>query len=316
MPCRMMWLILIMLAAAIGRSEDQQPVPKDISEAIGALEEAFNQSDAKALAACWAAEGEFIGPGGERLIGREKIEAAFRDFLAAHPKAKLQLTATELRLLTNDVALVNLVGEMQSGPRGAEASPFSSAVMVRRDGRWLIVRFRESPGGAATHAARLKQLDWLVGQWTEEDKQKTGISAHSDCHWSDCGKYLIRRFAIEGRRGAALAGTEVIGWDPRTHRVRSWTFNADGSFGESVWTPDDDNQWIVRYTATLKDGGDATATHVIAPVDADTITFQPKERTINGVRQPELPEVTLKRRSGEKPMPAAEATALPERVLP
>jgi hypothetical protein len=31
-------------------------------------------------------------------------------------------------------------------------------------------------------------------------------------------------------------GTQWIGWDPAAKQIRSWSFEADGGYGESVWT--------------------------------------------------------------------------------
>ena len=112
-------------------------------------------------------------------------------------------------------------------------------------------------------------------------------------------------------------GTEVIGWDPRLHRIRSWTFDSDGGFGESTWTHDG-RRWIIAYTGTLANGDDVSAVHVVTPVDADTMTVQSKDRMIDGQRQPDLPEVTLKRRPGqdETKSKAGEPANPPRHVLP
>ncbi|MEN6407405.1 MAG: SgcJ/EcaC family oxidoreductase [Thermoguttaceae bacterium] len=291
----------------------------EIRQTIASLAETFNRGDAKALASNWAADGEFISPHGECLVGRDNIEAAFREYLADHSKSKLQLNVAAVRMLSDGVALVDLVGQMTPDRRGAESMPFSSVVMVRHDGRWLIGRIHEAADHRNAHHDHLKDLSWLVGVWGEDIKQgDTVVSIQTDCQWIANGKYLIRKFAVEGKRGVVVGGTEVIGWDPRTHRVRSWTFNSDGGFGESVWTPADDNQWTVRYTATTDDGGDVSATHVMTVVDANTIEFQSKDRLVNGVRQPDMPQVTLKRRTVDKSASPAKSnkSAPPQRVLP
>ena len=113
------------------------------------------------------------------------------------------------------------------------------------------------------------------------------------------------------------AGTEVIGWDPRTHRIRSWTFDSDGSFGESVWTRDG-NRWIVKYAGTLADGSDVSVTYLITPVDANTVTVQSKDHLVNGEEQPDLPEVKLTRCPAptEPKSPPSEPSKPPRHVLP
>lgn len=48
-----------------------------------------------------------------------------------------------------------------------------------------------------------------------------------------------------------------------------------------------------------------SATHMLTKVDDNTISLQSKDRTINGVVQPEIPETTLKR----QPAPTAKVGA-------
>ncbi|MCE5303527.1 MAG: SgcJ/EcaC family oxidoreductase [Planctomycetaceae bacterium] len=315
--CLACWTVVVLGVAfwCAEASAADAKVEGEIRQAIATLGETFNRGDAKAMADCWAADGEFISPQGERLVGREKIAAAFREYFGEHSQLKLQLSVAAVRMLGDGIALVDLVGQMAPDRRGVKSTPFSSVVMVRQDGRWLIGRIHEAADSRKVHHDHLKDLSWLVGVWGEEIKHgDTVVSIQTDCQWIANGNYLIRKFAVEGRRGVVMGGSEVIGWDPRTHRIRSWTFNSDGSFGESVWTPEDDNQWVVRYTATTEDGGDLSATHVMTVVDANTITFQSKNRMVNGVRKPDLPEVTLKRRQAEESSP--KKPAQPQRVLP
>ena len=120
-----------------------------------------------------------------------------------------------------------------------------------------------------------------------------------------------------GEKRFAAVRHQVIGWDPRTHRIRSWMFDSDGSFGESVWARDE-NRWIVKHTGTLADGSDASVTHIVTPVDADTVTVQSKDHVVNGEKQPDLPEVKLTRRPAkEEPKPGpSEPQKPPKRVLP
>ena len=75
-------------------------------------------------------------------------------------------------------------------------------------------------------------------------------------------------------------GTEVIGWDPRTSRIRSWVFDSDGGFGENVWVHDG-NRWLIKYSGTLADGSEASATHILTNVDAATATLQSKDRVVD-----------------------------------
>ena len=295
----------------------QDSTAEEIHKTVASLEKHFNAGDLKDLAACWMPDGEFVGPRGGRIDGREKIEAAFGDFLATHPTSKLRLNVISWRQVADDVALVDLIAEMTPVPEGLEAEPSSTMVLVKRDGRWLIGSMHESVSTAPSHHIRLKSLAWIVGDWVEEGADKAEVSVRSSCGWTANSSYLIRKFSAEGRNGAILAGTEVIGWDPRGHRIRSWVFDFDGGFGESTWTRDG-NRWIIEHTGILADGGDVRVTHIVTPIDADTITVQSKGRTINGDRQPDDPAIKLKRlpaQNAAAPKPS-EPPKRPEQVLP
>ena len=52
----------------------------EIRKLIAQVEEGFSRGNAKELAACWTPRGDFTGPAGQRVEGRENIEKAFRDF--------------------------------------------------------------------------------------------------------------------------------------------------------------------------------------------------------------------------------------------
>ena len=137
----------------------------------------------------------------------------------------------------------------------------------------------ETLSGEPSHYLRLKGLQWMVGDWAAEGTRESGVSVQSTCDWTANESYLIRKFTVEGKQAFVHGGTEVIGWDPRLHRIRSWTFDSDGGFGESTWTHDG-RHWIIVYTGTLANGDDVSAVHVVTPVDADTMTVRSKDRTI------------------------------------
>ena len=261
------------------------------------LENSFNEGDAKGAAACWTENGDFVGPGGARADGREAIEKGFTEAFAAKKGCKLQVQILNFRLVNESLALVDAIPEIKSTAADAPspAARTAAMVLVKQDGRWLIESAHETSGHASAQANRLKELEWLAGDWVSETS-KAGISLRTACDWTANHAFLIRKFQVEGKDVFLHGGTEVIGWDPHANRIRSWTFDADGSFGENVWVRDGD-RWLVKYAGTLADGGEVSATHVLTKVDAQTATLQSKDRVVNGARQPDVPEVTLKRQA-------------------
>ncbi|MGO9113233.1 MAG: DUF4440 domain-containing protein, partial [Thermoguttaceae bacterium] len=151
--------------------------------------------------------------------------------------------------------------------------------------------------------------EWLVGDWSSATS-KAGITLRTACGWTANRAFLIRKFKVDGKETILHDGTEIIGWDPRSNRIRSWVFDSDGGFGENVWVHDG-NRWLVKYSGTLPDGGEASATHILTNVDATTSTVQSKDRVVNGAAQPDVPVTELKRQAEIKPAAKAEEAPKP-----
>ena len=298
-------LLLVVLAKAAGADEAVAggPTPRQaILDLLTHMETSFNQADAKTLAACWTENGEFVGPAGTRADGREGIEKLFLDAFAASKKSKLKFHVNHMRLVNEGLALVEAVADVK--PAGASGGdPVAAFVLVKQNGHWLVESVRE----ALTHppqANHLKELEWLLGDWSSETS-KAGITLRTACDWTANQAFLIRRFKVEGKDVFLHGGTEVIGWDPRASRIRSWVFDTDGGFGENVWVHDG-NRWLIKYSGTLADGSEVSATHILANVDAATATLQSKDRVVNGAAQADIPETVLRRQAENKPAAKAE----------
>jgi uncharacterized protein (TIGR02246 family) len=309
------------VTTGIGFAEDTRtPLQKaepEIRKLLTELEESFNRRDAKGLAACWTPHGDFVGQNGERVEGSDNIEKGFRESFAARKDSRLQILIMSVRVISDGVALVDAIAAVKPQATITTGEPAFQLVLVKRDDHWLIETARDTISRVSRQPQQLKELEWMVGDWAEEGARKSAVSVHGACDWAIGGSYLIRKFSAEGKNGLVRGGTEVIGWDPRTHRIRSWMFDSDGSFGESVWTRDGD-RWIVKHAGTLADGSDASVTHIVTPVGADTVTVQSKDHVVNGEKQPDLPEVKLKRRPAQDEAKAkpSEPAKPPRRVLP
>ena len=311
---------IVLTATAAGAADDAKtadgkPSP-EIRKLLTDLEDNFSRGDAKGLAACWTPSGDFVGPAGERIAGREKIEKTFRDFFAERKNVRMTLRPTAFRVVNEGVALVDAVSEVKPAPAAGEGEARLSLVLVKRDEQWRIESARETLARVPAQAAQLKDLEWMVGDWAGEASSPDGPSFHSVCSWTANRAFLIRKFKVETKHGVLHGGTEIIGWDPRTRRIRSWVFDSNGGFGENVWIRDG-NRWLVKSTGTLADGSETSSTSVIALIDPNTVTIESKDRTANGQRQRDVPQTTIKRQLPAKEEAKAKAPEEPpRRVLP
>jgi hypothetical protein len=113
--------------------------------------------------------------------------------------------------------------------------------------------------------------------------------------WSHGQNFIVADFTTTFKNVSQGGGTQWIGWDPVAKKVRSWSFETSGGFGEGSWTKDG-NTWTIKTTATLPDGTKASATNVITHIDPDTITLSSKDRRRDGKEVPDGKEVRMKRR--------------------
>ncbi len=141
---------------------------------LAQLETGFNTGDAKGLAASWTENGEFVGPAGARATGRESIESLFQEGLAAHKGSKLQIHINHLRLVGDGLALVETVSEVKPATVTGGV-PVADFVLVKQAGRWLIESAHETITHLPSQTNHLKELDWLLGDWSTETS-KAGIS--------------------------------------------------------------------------------------------------------------------------------------------
>jgi hypothetical protein len=162
------------------------------------------------------------------------------------------------------------------------------------NGAWSpppVERVDGPPAEDAGAASPLDELDWTVGTWVDQGEDSTITTT---CSWAKNGKFLIRSFAISVEGDVTLEGTQVVGWDPSAGRIRSWTFDSEGGFGEGYWTRDG-NRWLVKTSFVLASGEKASAVNVITCVDEDTLRWQSTDREVGGELLPNIPEVTVVR---------------------
>jgi hypothetical protein len=62
---------------------------------------------------------------------------------------------------------------------------------------------------------------------------------------------------------------------------------------QDVWS-NEGNQWIIKTNAILPNGKKLVATNIIALNDPDTITWQSKDRTLDGKALPDVKEIRMK----------------------
>jgi uncharacterized protein (TIGR02246 family) len=253
---------------------------------------AFHKGDARAVAACWAPDGDFTLQTGRHLQGRAAIEKAFADLFAENKGLKIRIESLSLRFLTPDSAIEDGTTEVFPPDGGPPSRAHFTNVHVKKDGQWLLSSAREAPFVPPGNYEHLHGLEWAVGNWAGEGDE--GAVERLAVAWADNQNFLSATFMTTVKDTSVGKATHWIGWDPVANRIRSWIFDASGGFGEGTWTQDG-KKWVLKTTSVLQDGKKAAATYVLTPLDVDTMTMQTRDRSEDGDRLPDSKEVKLKR---------------------
>lgn len=286
--CVIMMLLSSPSISANRVSADEVQIGKSLDQFVAA----FNEKNAEKLAACWTETATHTDrETGERTEGRAAIQADFTKIFAAQPEIKLSASITRVKLITADVAQVEGLTTVLDGS-GVPVESVFTGILTRSNDKWLFDSIEETASPVpATPADALQQLEWLIGEWTDE---ASDVKVRTTFRWSANRAFLLRSFVAESADGSTLEGTQVIGWDANLQQIRSWTFNSDGSFGSSLWSKNG-NSWIAKSSQTSANGDISSGTYVMEQVDENSFTLQLIGHEINGDSQPAAPAVTITR---------------------
>jgi uncharacterized protein (TIGR02246 family) len=265
---------------------------KAIQDGITAFEKAFAAGDARAIVATFTDDATVADDKGSTK-GSSGIQARYAEYFAANPRATIAIKPDSVRFLTPDVAIEEgraTVTLPESG--GPLENTKYTVVYVKQDGRWLQSSLRDLAADEPAVPERLKDLEWLVGDWVNES---SAAVVQTTCKWSEDKHYLLRDFSVMVAGKPALKGTQRIGWDPAAKMIRSWVFDSDGGFSEGYWSRLGD-QWMIKSHGVHHDGRPVTATMMITRINPGTLRWSAFDRTRVGDLIPDVDEFTLVRR--------------------
>jgi uncharacterized protein (TIGR02246 family) len=286
-------------AVEYGRTKDDAPDVDQRSpdeEAIRGTAETFARAyakgDAKAAASHFTHDAEYIDEQGTRYEGRDAIERNFARFFADNKGLCFEIQIESIRFPDPSIAvedgtsaIVNCDGEQRGRSRYL-------AVHLKTGGKWLVAMVREQPPqGERRHRQELEQLEWLLGEWVDEADDSIVTFT---CRPIDDGNFLVREFRVTVAGDEVISGSQRIGWDPLTGRLRAWTFDSQGGHFEGVWWRDGES-WVLSSTGVTADGETASGTSVFTIVDPHTITWQAVDHEVEGIRKPDSETYTLVR---------------------
>jgi len=266
---------------------------KPFWESAQAFLDAYAKRDAKAIGEMFTNDAEFHDEFGERTVGRDDIVSLFNDVFETNPEAILEAIDIErIRFINQQVVMEEgWVSARDSLDGPLHVSRYVALHTLGEDGKWRINTLKDYPREPHGKEQKLNQLEWLIGDWVNEDGDTT---VKTSCRWSEDGNYLLRKYEVITSVGQEMSGVQRIGWDPQRRQIRSWNFDSNGGFRESDWFQQD-STWVVTASGTRTDGQSIHATAVYNIVDPERIVWTITSLVIGGEVQPSVQPVILTR---------------------
>jgi len=223
-----------------------QEVQKVVSSSVKRYTEAFAKRDAKALAAMFTPEAEYVDAGGTVFHGRQIIEAELKASFDQEPPGSIDINVLSIRPIAAGILIEEGASTFTPKQHGLATRTHYTATHVKQaDGAWLLASVRELAATELAPHEQLKALSWLEGRWREEDANRV---VKTEWKWSEDGNFLLSDFTIQVDGKDSLKGTHRIGWDAERRQFRSWIFDASGGSADGWWSSAEDGSWSVQLS--------------------------------------------------------------------
>jgi uncharacterized protein (TIGR02246 family) len=284
-------------AAGAAPAADHSADETAIRANIAAFEKAYNAHDARAIAALFTPDGQIEDKDGDIDEGRDAIEKTFTGLFVESPQKKIEVFVDSIRFIGADLAVETGTTKEIPAPNEPPEYDKYTVLHVKRDGKWQMALARDEEGPIATPHEQLEPLAWLVGEWVDDGGSAVVVSS---CRWSEDGNFLLQDFKLQVNGRDEMNVAQRIGWDPSAKCVRSWVFDTEGGFGESVWARNDDG-WLIKATGVRSDGTVCSATNHLTLNGKDGYVWQSTDRVIGGDVQEPLEVKVVRKPPQPKP---------------
>jgi ketosteroid isomerase-like protein len=295
----------VCLAALLAVSQvraQEGAAAEEVRAAAAAYLAALGRGHAAEILEFWTEDGVYIDAQGNGRPARQLVSEEFATASPAREAGAPTAIPTSIHLVGPAVAIEQ--STVKAAPEGAAApAPGGDfiAAWVKKNNRWQLSLLREfeTPGVQRPTTAPetpLRELEWMVGRWSASQDQTTVELA---VEWTPDKSYLVQRFTATLDGQAVRQGTQRIAWDPRAKQLRSWAFNADGSFSEATWRKEA-SVWVADSAGVLADGRAVKSVHFWTTEGDDACWFKSVRGEVDGEPTAEL-ALKFARRGVESP---------------
>jgi hypothetical protein len=116
-----------------------------------------------------------------------------------------------------------------------------------------------------------------------------------DYRWAEDGNFIVGDLLVSSADGSqVMKSFQRIAWDASQGTFRSWTFDSDGGWGESLWSPSDQG-WILESKAFTPSGAQGSVRVAITQETEDRFKIQGTNRLSNGVAEPDYEQIVVRK---------------------
>jgi uncharacterized protein (TIGR02246 family) len=271
----------------VGHPRPADPNHAAIRKLARSFEMAFAKGDARACAAFWTENGEHEDASGAVTRGRANIEKTFAQFFKQNPGTKIDILLESIHFPAPGLAVEQgLMRQSGAGKRLPSTTLYSVTHYLGKEG-WKIASAREWGAGQD----RLQDLEWLVGTWKAGLKGDETTLAFT---WDGKKPFINGKFTRKSQGRVLTSGSMRIGMDPQRGQLRSWNFDDDGGFGQSLWLRDGNN-WVLDCIGVTSDGAHHEAVNILGRLSNNELTWRSIDRVMGNEHLPDAAPVKLVR---------------------
>lgn len=274
------------------KSNQQDDKEKEVRQTAVEYTETFSKKDPEQIASFWSPEATYVNPTKDlHLQGRERIAKEYKH-LFDKKADKLEIFLTSVTFPEPGKAIETGRYRISFSDGKASVENAFRAVMVHDGKKWLFQDVRQIPlETISPNAVHLKGLEWLIGDWIDQDDD---VTIETKTSWT-FQNFITQHWSMKLYDQDAIEGIQIIGWDPIRKNIRSWVYDSDGGFGEGEWY-EKGKDWFVKMAYTLPNGQKSSSVQIYRKVDNSSYTWASEARDVNGEILPNIPPIKIVRR--------------------
>lgn len=280
-------------APAVSKESPQAAAEKAIRTTAEAFTEAFNKGDAKAMGALWTEDCEYVDGSGTMVLGRDAVEKVYAEYFKANPGVKIEISISSIRSVGGRAAIENGTAVVKDAKGTVISRAAYTAVHLKEGDAWRMASVREYASSSLSARPTFKDLAWLIGEWhVAKDAKSVTLSYR----WIADEKFLELSYSAGEKGAVTRSGVQIIGRDPSSGDIVSWSFDSTGGCGQGLWRLMKQGL-VIESHGLMPDGATTASTDILSRVDADTLSWQSVNRSVAGKGLSDAEPVVLKRKA-------------------